>query len=96
MAASAASRALQSVRQRVATNLWPVVPSDSGDTNQSNGGTMMPGSSKAWRSLPDTPSGIMPVRVAPPDNSAFTVTPVSTSSRAQMEVSYSRAALEGP
>ena len=56
----------------------------------------MAGSSIADRISSGTPSGIMPVSVAPPGSSAFTVTPVPASSWAQMMVSDSSAAFDGP
>src|SRR5258708_6807347 len=96
VAASAADIPSPPVCHLVATKRRPVSPSASGDTSQSNGGTMIEGSSSADFALSDTVCGTMPVRVAPPGSSAFTVTPVPSRSCAQMIVSDSSAAFDGP
>jgi hypothetical protein len=96
VAASAASLPSRSDRHRVATKRRPVIPSESGEASQRSGGTMIEGSSSADRILSGISSGIIPVRVAPPGKSAFTVTPVPARSCDQMMVYDSTAAYDGP
>ena len=57
---------------------------------------MMSGASSAALTFSGVPAGIMPVNVAPPGKSALTVTPVPARSCAQMMVSDSSAAFDGP
>ena len=56
---------------------------------------MIEGSSSVDRIVSGTSSGIIPVKVAPPGKSAFTVTPVPARSCDQMMVSDSSAAFDG-
>src|SRR5580704_11989448 len=93
-AVAAASGA--SARKSLATKRLPVTPSDLVLASHRSGGTMMAGSSKLARESSGKLLGIMPVSVAPPGNSALTVTPLPARSCAQMMVADSSAALDGP
>ena len=81
---------------RLAMTRQPEIPLVSSDTIQSSGGTTITGSSSAALASDGKTSGSIPVRVAPPGSRALTVTPVPRRSSAQMMVSDSRAAFDGP
>ena len=83
-------------RKSLATKRLPVTPSDLVLASHRSGGTMMAGSSRSLRESSGKLLGIMPVAVAPPGNSALTVTPLPARSCAQMMVADSSAALDGP
>src|SRR5580704_2611518 len=94
VAASATDLPSLPVCHLLATKRRPVIPSACRDTSQSNGGTMIEGSSSADFAISGTVCGTMPVSVGPPGSSAFTVTPGPSRSCAQMIVSDSNAAFE--
>lgn len=80
----------------VATTRQSEMPSESAEASQRVGGPMIAGSRRRPRTFSLTPSGIMPVAVAPPGASRFTVTAVPARSAAMTCDNESVAAREGP
>nr|WP_245892694.1 hypothetical protein [Novosphingobium guangzhouense] len=81
---------------RRASSRLPVTAAAASEQSQSSGATTISGDISPLRALSGSPLGIMPVSVAPPGRSAFTVMPLPARSCAQIAVADSSAALDGP
>src|SRR5690606_17820256 len=92
-AAAASSGRLES--HRLPVKRRPLTLSAAVEQSQRTGGTMTSGRSSALRSRPFS-AVTMPVSVGPPGTTTLTVTPLPSSSTAQIADSDSSAALEQP
>ena len=80
----------------VATIRSPWTPSAAGEASHTIGGPITAGSSRPARSSSGTPSGIIPLSVAPPGRSMLSVTVLPSRSAAMTRASASTPAPDGP